>query len=400
MAAAQTEDGTQPWLDSFGRWLQQAGFTAGTVQKHLAVASHVLTWAASQRLALDGDIRALLDAFVRHRRHCHCPRGRRGLTEVARPAAGLFLAHLHRLGVGVAEPASREESGLTGAFAQWMQAHRGARSSTLKHYCRIIRGLMRLVDGRVADLNAVTIRSFVVTRAQCYPREAAKVRTVLRAFLRFLAAGGLVPATLVDAVPVVAGWRLAALPRHLPPEAVHRLIASCDARTRSGARDRAVLLLFSRLGLRAGEATGLRLSNLDWDGGTLTVSGKSRRAVKLPLPQDVGDAILAWLRHRPAAHGLDQVFLRLRPPLGPLSSSGIMSIIAKAMAGAGVQSPSHGAHVLRHSLACDLLRHGASLETIAALLRHRSVETTTIYAKVDVDLLAEVAQPWPEMSPC
>jgi hypothetical protein len=289
--AGQTDDRTQPWLESFGRWLQRAGFTDGTAHKHLAVAAHVVTWAARWGLPLEGDHRVLLDGFARHRRRCRCPRGRRGLTAGVRRAAELFLAHLRRLGVGVPELPSRGEPGLTSAFTQWMQEHRGASSSTLKHYSRITTALVSLVGGRVADLNAATIRAFVVARARAYPREAAKVRTVLRGFLRFLAASGLVAPTLVDAVPVVAGWRLAALPRHLPAKEVRRLVASCDARTRSGARDRAVLLLLSRLGLRAGEVTGLRLSDLDWDGGTLVVSGKSRRATKLPLPQDVGEAI-------------------------------------------------------------------------------------------------------------
>jgi site-specific recombinase XerD len=380
--------------------MQRAGYAPGTARKHQDVAAHLVTYAARRGLALDGDPAEVLQAFAGHRKRCRCRGCPRGLSSGVIGATRLFLAHLRRLGVGGPERDSRVQPALTRDFAHWMKVHRGARPSTLRCYCSITTALLAVVGGRVADLDVATIRAFVLARARSYPREAGKVRTVLRALLRFLAVRGLAASDLVDAVPIVAGWRLAVLPRHLPASDVHRMVASCDARTRLGARNRAMLLLLSRLGLRAGEVTGLRLSDLDWHAGTLVVMGKSRRAERLPLAQEVGDAIQVWLRHRPAVPGLDQVFLRLRPPHGPLSSGGLGFIVAQTMDRAGVQAPSRGAHVLRHSLATDMLRRGASLQTIAALLRHRSVETTTIYAKVDVELLGEVAQPWPQGSPC
>ena len=163
-----------------------------------------------------------------------------------------------------------------------------------------------------------------------------------------------------------------------------------------------MLLLLARLGLRAGDVVGLRLADIDWKRARLRLVGKGRRETCLPLPPDVGDAILAYLKNvRPAVED-DHVFLSRQAPVGPLRSNALSGRVALAMRRAGVQAPSHGAHLLRHSLASRMLREGATLDLIGAVLRHRSVESTALYSKVDVDLLRQVAQPWPdaEVSPC
>jgi site-specific recombinase XerD len=192
------------------------------------------------------------------------------------------------------------------------------------------------------------------------------------------------------------------LPIYLPADAIERIIESCDRSTPSGLRDRAVLLLFARLGLRAGDVANLRLGDIDWKTGRFRVIGKGRREAWLPLPQDAGDAVHAYLqRARPAASD-DHVFLKVQAPIAACSASSLSYRVAEAIRRAGVDAPAHGAHLLRHSLATRMLREGATLDSIGVLLRHQDVETTALYSKVDVELLRQVAQPWPvaEVSPC
>jgi site-specific recombinase XerD len=169
-----------------------------------------------------------------------------------------------------------------------------------------------------------------------------------------------------------------------------------------GLRDRAVLLLLWRLGLRAGEVAALGFDDFDWTGGTVRVglSGKGRRETRLPLPQDVGDAVLAYLQRGRPAQADPHVFLNALRPWGPISRQSVASVVCRALHRVGLRMPSEGAHLLRHSLATHLLRQGQSLQAIAEILRHRSIETTAHYAKVDVTQLALIAQPWPEVTPC
>jgi site-specific recombinase XerD len=221
-------------------------------------------------------------------------------------------------------------------------------------------------------------------------------------FFRFLIAEGKCDSRLAAAIPVVAHWRLSALPRYLQPEEVERVIASCSPTSPSGKRDRAILLLLARLGLRAGDILVLRVDDIDWKGAWISVCGKGRRLTKLPLTQEVGRAIVDYLKEERPPAETDILFLRSRAPLRAFASHAAISVIVEqAMRRAGVTCPSRGAaHVLRHSVATSMLRHGASLQDIAAVLRHRSIETTQIYAKVDIAMLQEIAQPWPEVQPC
>jgi site-specific recombinase XerD len=220
-------------------------------------------------------------------------------------------------------------------------------------------------------------------------------------FVRFLIADGQCAVGLDAAIPTLAQWRLAALPRHLGVEEVERVIASCDRTSPVGRRNRAMLLLLARLGLRAGDIRQMRLSDIDWGGAVIHVSGKSRRLTQLPLTQEVGDALVAYVQQgRPAAQ-TDAVFVGCRAPFRALAPGVVPLIVGRALDRAGVVRPSRGAaHLLRHSVATSMLRHGASLQDIGTLLRHRSIETTQIYAKVDVVALQGIAQAWPEVPPC
>jgi integrase len=218
--------------------------------------------------------------------------------------------------------------------------------------------------------------------------------------IRFLAITGRCPPELVDAPPTIARWRLSALPSFISQADVQRILDAPDIGTRAGLRDRAMLLLMARLGLRAGDVAAMRLVDIDWQAATLTVMGKGRRESKLPLPQDVGDAVVAWLYDGRPDSDDEHLFLTVRAPFRPVDHSVPSIMAARTAARAGVALPRAGSHVLRHSAATGLLAEGMSLPAIGALLRHASLETTAIYAKVDQGLLDGIARPWPaEVSP-
>jgi site-specific recombinase XerD len=231
---------------------------------------------------------------------------------------------------------------------------------------------------------------------------AKNCTTALRMFLRFLIAEGKCAAGLEAAIPVVAQWRLSSLPRYLQSDEVERVIASCDTASPVGRRDRAILLLLARLGLRAGDIVQLRLADLDWKGAWICVTGKSRRQTQFPLTRELGQAIVDYLEDGRPQTDADALFVRSRAPFRAFASHCAISVVvAQAMRRAGVKCPSRGAaHVLRHSVATSMLREGASLQDIAAILGHRSITTTQIYAKVDLPELQQISQPWPEVQPC
>jgi integrase/recombinase XerD len=177
------------------------------------------------------------------------------------------------------------------------------------------------------------------------------------------------------------------------------VIASCDIQTKQGLRDRAIILLLSRLGLRASDVSEMRIDDINWLEATLRVCGKSKREVLLPLPQDVGDALLTYIEKARPLVAIDKLFLCLKAPYRPFpTSSGISSVVCAALSRAGIENPpSRGAHLLRHTAATNMLRNGVSLETVSTVLRHRSLDMTAYYAKIDIPRLQKVAQPWTEV---
>jgi site-specific recombinase XerD len=284
-----------------------------------------------------------------------------------------------------------------------MRRQRGTCDSTLDNYAVHLRELLRCVKDRPEALDARTLRAFVLEGSRTCGWAAAKKRTTaLRTFLRFLIAEGHCASGLDGAIPVLAHWRLSTLPRYLAEADIERVIASCDRTAPVGMRDRAILLLLARLGLRAGDIVHLRLSDIDWAGAWIRVCGKGRRQARLPLTAEVGQALATYLQQGRPPTTAETVFVRVRPPLQAFASHAAVSVIVdRALARAEVARPSRGAaHLLRHSVATSMLRHGASLREVAAVLRHRSITTTEIYAKVDVTVLRTIAQPWPEVSSC
>jgi integrase/recombinase XerD len=249
---------------------------------------------------------------------------------------------------------------------------------------------------RFSGLRLRDIHRFIVRHVQAGSRsQATRTVTALRSFLRFLHQRGAITIDLASAVPGVADWRLSHLPKSLPAEQVKQLLASCDRSTPTGRRDYAILLLMARLGLRAGEVVGMNLDDLDWESGEIVVRGKGQRVARLPLPTDVGAALVNYLRDVRPVCSTRRVFIRMKAPrrglAGPVA---ICCIVHRALKRACLNPEFKGSHLLRHSLATDLLRRGASLTEIGQLLRHSQPTTTQIYAKVDITALRAIALPW------
>jgi site-specific recombinase XerD len=289
------------------------------------------------------------------------------------------------------------------SFCDWMRQQRGTCDATLYGYSIPVRDLLKKLGEDPGTFDAQNLRQFILDTSQrCGWASAKKCTTAVRMFLRFLIADGKCAAGLDASIPALAHWRLSSLPRYLQSDEVERVIASCDPATPVGRRDRAILLLLARLGLRAGDIVQLRLDDLDWTQAAIRVSGKGRRQTLLPLTQEIGDAIATYIKDGRPQTGADTLFIRSRAPFRALASHCAISVVvARAMRRAGVTCPSRGAaHVLRHFVASSMLRQGASLQEIAVILRHRSITTTEIYAKVDVVALRQIAQPWPEVTSC
>jgi site-specific recombinase XerD len=296
------------------------------------------------------------------------------------------------------EPASPTEV-LLARFGVYLTVERGLVAGTAVDYRHAVRPFLadREASGglRLEQLTARDVTAFVVAYCPGRARGSAKLTvTALRSLLGFLHLDGDIATSLVGAVPSVASWRLSGLPRALEPEQVARLLACCDRDTATGCRDYAILTILIRLGLRCGEAAGLTLEDLDWQAGEIVVIGKGRRSERLPLPVDVGDALVGYLRHGRPASALDRsVFIRVKAPHRGLSSAGLGQVVVAAAKRAGLGAVR--SHRLRHTAATEMLRAGSPLSEIGQVLRHRSALTTAIYAKVDRDALRELGRPWP-----
>ena len=387
-----------PYLDGFAAALERQGYRPATAVRYLRAAAHVGHIMVERGASLS-DID--LATFSEHLRTCRCPRakgGRRNHHTIY--GAKLFCRHL--VGIGVCQPAAvattPAEPPLVTNFKAWLRKHRGASDPTIKLYARDAARLMTVLGADPTGWTPAVVRSYFIDRARtCGSGTVEKLTTSLRAFLRYLAVEGRCQAGLDTVVPAYAHWRLADMPRYLAAEQVSRLIAACDGEAIARRRDRAIILLLARLGLRAGDVAQLRLVDIEGQTGSLRVSGKSRYEVRLPLPQDVGDAIAVYLECRPSVCRSDHVFLRTIAPYRPFrQGDGISSVVKRLMKRAGIVTPVKGAHVLRHTAATEMLRHGVPLDKIGLVLRHRGIDTTATYAKADVALLKQVAQPWPE----
>jgi len=392
-------------FEGFAKELHQSGYANLTAHRHIRAVEHLIYWLDYKSIPISSLSGKLLGSFNRHLNRCQCPGFGRSNRMDLLNSARLFLKHLQSTGVidaSVNEP-STQDPVLLVEFYQWMRRLRGTSDATLYNYSHSIRELLDRFGDDPSVFNAQILRQFVLEKSQKSGWATAKTcTTALRMFLRFLIANDKCAATLSGAIPVLAHWRLSSLPRYLQPEEVERVISSCNLNSSVGIRDRAILLLLARLGFRAGDIVQLRLDDIDWEEATIQVSGKSRRQVRLPLTQEVGDAIADYLLYGRPRTLANELFIRSRAPFRAFGSHCAVSVLVTyAMRRAGVTCKSRGAaHVLRHSAATSMLRQGTSLQDIAAILRHHSIETTQIYAKVDVTVLRQIAQPWPEVPSC
>ncbi len=394
-----------PYLDGFIGTLVVRGYSAHGVRKFVRPVAHFGRWADRSSPDVASWDQKALRRFQAHLRRCRCEPNR-GVFELAIEHVESFFDYLR--GEELIRPAAPVActprfSPLSEEFADWMRLHRGVSEGTLTIYQVVLRPFFDKCGEHPEYYTPDRLRSFVIGHIGGLSRSRARsMVTALRSLLRFLVAEGRVPAGLVMCVPKVPQWRLASLPRHLEAADVERVVQSCDLASPMGRRDHAILLLLSRLGLRAGDIVAMELDDVDWRQGTLRVLGKGRREVLLPLPQDAGDAMLAYLRQARPTVETSRFFVTAQPPVQPFHGpSSISSIVRRALKHAGISDPpSRGAHLLRHSAATAMLRGGGSLDTIAAVLRHQSSDTTTLYAKVDLSLLQCVAQPWPGGASC
>jgi integrase/recombinase XerD len=289
-------------------------------------------------------------------------------------------------------------------FERFLSTERGLARPTLLPYLRTVRSfLIDRFDRKAVRLHALRprdIHRFIVRYLEGYSRSTVKLTvTALRSFARFLHQHGTIALDLAAAIPPVADWRSSNLPKSMSPRQVKKLLASCDRRTPAGRRDYAILLLMARLGLRGGEVVRMTLDDLDWECGDIVVHGKGQKESRLPMPTDVGAALVRYLRHARRSGSTRQVFVRIEAPYRGLArSSTVSAIVHRALKRAGLNVIFSGAHILRHSLATNLLRRGAALTEISQLLRHSDLTTTQIYAKVDIAALRTIGLPWPRGS--
>jgi len=289
-----------------------------------------------------------------------------------------------------------DSTGLLAEFGRWLGRERGLSPVSVQCYSKQSKAFLAWIGGAgaVSGLDAGKVTAFMVDWTAGRSTWTAKAMvTSLRAFLRFAHATGRTAVPLAGAVPAVASWRMSSLPRGMKAAEIDRLLAGCDRDTAMGLRDYAILSLLARLGLRGAEAAGLQLGDIDWRAGEITVTGKGSRTERLPLPAPAGEALAAWLKDgRPSCESRS-VFVTIRRPRRPMTPELVRVVMARACEQAGLER--RGAHRLRHSLATEMLRAGASLPEVGQVLRHRSMLSTTIYAKVDQNALRPLARPWP-----
>jgi integrase/recombinase XerD len=392
-----------PFVESFTEHLVTLQHSRLTVAAFSDAARHFCDWLCRGGIAPSDIDEKVIQQFGHHR--CRCPGGRRGKC-VSRK----YLNRVHRFirflaesgAVQMPSPAPVTETTDTRItdFLEWLRCYRGVSARTLELRGHVLKRLLPALGSDPAKYDVALVRQVILDEARrCSPGYVRTITMTLRGYLRFLAVCGLCRPWLDQAVPTVPHWRLSGLPRYLVSSDVERLIASCDLTRPGGIRDRAILLLLARLGLRAGDVLAASFDDIDWREGTLRVCGKGRREICLPLPQDAGDALLDYLNRARPNVSYSRIFLRAVAPYRPMRS--ISNVVRLGLERAGItEAPSRGARLLRHSAATGILRAGATLDIVGAVLRHRSTDTTMHYAKVDIGMLYPIAQPWPGDVPC
>lgn len=395
MAGTRRKPGRMgPHIEGFQAWLLERSYTPGSVRNMLKVVGQLGRWMTSVDLDVSGLNATSLEGFVKSCREGGARRvpGMRSLSPLLD-----YLRSEHLL--DDEPPPSTPVEELMCDYRAWLVVDRGLAAATVLRYENLARrflGERAAKDGDrfVEDLTGADVVGFLLRESSRVSVGAAKGRVAeLRSLLRFLHVKGFTATALASAVPPVAGWHDTGIPRGLVATDVERLLDSCDRKDPGGVRDLAILTLVARLGLRSAEVARLELGDLDWRAGAIVIRGKARRQDRLPIPHDVGEALTAYLSHARPASAIRSVFLTLKAPMRAIRPDLVSDVTRRACERAGL--PRVGAHRLRHALATEMLRRGATLVAVSQVLRHRDLATTAIYAKVDLGTLRGVAQPWP-----
>lgn len=396
--------GFQRVVQHLEAYLRAGGYAEGTVSLYRQAAVHFAFWVAGHHVARSHVTHSHVSGFLsQHLARCRCPFGGVRQHQTVRAA----LQHLEVvLDTGGYRPRHRERLSAVDLeirrFDHHLRTTCGLQEATRTYRRRYLREflLARFADGHVdpSQLVPKDVVHYLSKRASRVTPGSAKVlASSLRSYFRFLRLRGKCDDALILAVPAPANWRLASLPKVLTDHEVTRLLAAFDHGTATGRRDYAITRCVIDLGLRADDVVRLQLDDIDWRTGTLRLTGgKSRRGDTLPLPAPMGRAIAAYLRGGRPHTATRQVFLCIRPRARGVTSRTVRNVIRYAARRAGMGALVTGTRILRHTAATRMLRHGASIKEIADILRHRSLDTTAIYTKVDLPRLATVAAPWPQ----
>jgi site-specific recombinase XerD len=385
-------------IDGFAKLLFDQGYATNTAKTKIRLVADLSRWLERKQLTVRDLDENRINDYLRFRANHLAP------NRNDQPTFRVLLEQLRNDGLIRASPPDVKDGQIDrieNDYVRYLTQERGLTQSTLAKYLPIMRQFLtvRFGNGLISlkELSLDDITQFILRHAQaCSRRRAQLLVTVLRSFLRFVYQKGQTPTDLSTCVPTVANWSLSELPIFLRPEDIERLLQSCDKSSIIGQRDYAVLLLLARLGLRAGEVVHMVLEDIDWEAGELIIRGKSFRQDRLPLLQDVGEALATYLYQGRPRCSSRRVFIRnMAPHKGFSSSTAIGDIVRRAFKRAGLQRTHKGAHLLRHSLATQMLNNGSSLNEIGEILRHEQPHTTEIYAKVDWMALISLAQPWP-----
>lgn len=382
----------------FGKWAFEQGYVWYSVHRRVLLSAGFSQWLQRRGVAIQDVSWEHPAQYLRHRAR------QQYIAYSDPPSLRQFMEFLQRDGIIAAEKTDFQSATPVGQYVQEFETHlrdqRALAAATVSHYTSFIRGFLTERFGnktvRLGDLQANDVLGFVQRQSLHMRFKWAKLMTTaLRCFFGFARYRGDITADLAAAVPKVAGWAMTSIPRAIAADEVRKLLSRVDRRSAKGRRDYAILLLLARLGLRSLEVVCLELDDIDWTAGCVTVRSKGRQT-RLPLPTEVGEAVVAYLQHGRPCSTSRRLFLRSRAPfLGFRDSTSIAGIVRYAIERAGVTAPTRGAHQFRHAFATQLLRHGASLKEIGELLGHRSIEATKIYAKVDIEALRTLALPWP-----
>lgn len=385
-------------IDAFIRTLVAKGYSNDSLRRAAWLVGDYSRWLARRRIAADELQSGHVDAFLRGRKRRRVPR------HEDRPTLSRLMAHLADSGVIVVATEARPltpAQQLEARYVAYMREERNLAPATIHsnrmEARRLLASLFAGDEASLEHIGAQDIIEYIRRATSAYrPSSAGRVVGCLRSFLRFAHCIGLISTDLSRCIPAPANWSLSSIPRALDEDHVRRILRHCDRTTANGCRDHAILLLLARLGLRAGEVAALQLEDIDWRTGELQIRNGETRLDRLPLSHEVGEALAAYLRKGRPPCSCRHVFVRSQAPRqGFASGTAIASVVRRALRRADLDPRCKGAHALRHTLASQLLRRGASLAEIGDVLRHRRQRTTMIYAKVDMASLRSVAAPWP-----